>query len=349
MTCNGNNHGMHCKCGWGGVFYGTGLTGGRSEWQRHESYTNPNSRCPVCNVPVYFYQSQYGGKVYFDEMGPPWPKHPCTDITQATTYNLAKSQDKIKSTSSLIKIRTPEYQQEGWFPIYCSEIDTIPEEPTVLILKVGEKSEGKQLFANITQDKVSAHWPILVRRIPNTKAYEVSTLKAREAVPSEFRFKAYLTLQDLIQSNQLTQPISAVVTRSVPNDLDEKRILKKFAQIKRSKITIDDIKLTRELKAKHRQEIENARKTQEIERAARRAEAERQYASKLERKAKTREQLIKENKFSDVALNTMGKSKHQIKTSPIPPSQKLQTSVELAFEKAAINPLKRTNKLLKKP
>jgi hypothetical protein len=28
---------------------------------------------------VYFYQSPYGGRVFFDELGPPWPKHPCTD------------------------------------------------------------------------------------------------------------------------------------------------------------------------------------------------------------------------------------------------------------------------------
>jgi hypothetical protein len=28
---------------------------------------------------VFFYQSPYGGRVFFDSLGPPWPKHPCTD------------------------------------------------------------------------------------------------------------------------------------------------------------------------------------------------------------------------------------------------------------------------------
>ncbi|HEX3719666.1 MAG TPA: hypothetical protein VH595_17075 [Verrucomicrobiae bacterium] len=45
----------------------------------YPSYINPNARCPVCGASVYFYQSPYGGRVFFDELGPPWPKHPCTD------------------------------------------------------------------------------------------------------------------------------------------------------------------------------------------------------------------------------------------------------------------------------
>lgn len=42
-------------------------------------FVNPNARCPVCSKPVFFYSNQYGSRVYFDDLGPPWPKHPCTD------------------------------------------------------------------------------------------------------------------------------------------------------------------------------------------------------------------------------------------------------------------------------
>lgn len=28
---------------------------------------------------MFFYQNEHGSRVYFDELGPPWPKHPCTD------------------------------------------------------------------------------------------------------------------------------------------------------------------------------------------------------------------------------------------------------------------------------
>lgn len=39
----------------------------------------PNAKCPVCGVPVFYYANQFGSRVYFDDLGPPWPKHPCTD------------------------------------------------------------------------------------------------------------------------------------------------------------------------------------------------------------------------------------------------------------------------------
>lgn len=42
-------------------------------------FVNPNAKCPVCGEDVFFYQNEFGSRVYFDELGPPWPKHPCTD------------------------------------------------------------------------------------------------------------------------------------------------------------------------------------------------------------------------------------------------------------------------------
>ncbi len=43
-------------------------------------WLKPNARCPVCGAAVYFWSNAAGSRVYFDEMGPPWPKHPCTDF-----------------------------------------------------------------------------------------------------------------------------------------------------------------------------------------------------------------------------------------------------------------------------
>ncbi|MEQ1514892.1 MAG: hypothetical protein ABL931_00215 [Usitatibacteraceae bacterium] len=47
---------------------------------RSASFTTPNATCPVCGARVFFYQNDFGSRVYFDDLGPPWPKHPCTDI-----------------------------------------------------------------------------------------------------------------------------------------------------------------------------------------------------------------------------------------------------------------------------
>lgn len=43
-------------------------------------YVNPNAKCPVCGAGVFFYANEHGSRVFFDDLGPPWPKHPCTDI-----------------------------------------------------------------------------------------------------------------------------------------------------------------------------------------------------------------------------------------------------------------------------
>lgn len=85
-----------CTCGWGG----DGHLGRRSDgyfntsspsdlrkllapqFVTAASYTTPNARCPVCRQSVFYYQSPNGGRVFFDELGPPWPKHPCTSTQQ---------------------------------------------------------------------------------------------------------------------------------------------------------------------------------------------------------------------------------------------------------------------------
>lgn len=93
--CNANNHPIGCNCGWGGVWYGSSRDEAtwlfektlpeRSLGTQRTSRTvvsidgKPNSKCPVCGDSVFFYESPYGGRVFFDDLGPPWPKHPCTD------------------------------------------------------------------------------------------------------------------------------------------------------------------------------------------------------------------------------------------------------------------------------
>src|SRR5262245_10275501 len=51
----------------------------RSRFDKVESYLDPNARCPVCGVAVFFYRSPFNGRVFFDDVGWPWPKHGCTD------------------------------------------------------------------------------------------------------------------------------------------------------------------------------------------------------------------------------------------------------------------------------
>ena len=59
-------------------------------FQSVESYVNPNAHCPVCHKPVIFYRSPFGGRVFFESLGWPWPKHPCTDNPKSQVLRVEK-------------------------------------------------------------------------------------------------------------------------------------------------------------------------------------------------------------------------------------------------------------------
>ena len=86
--CNAYNHPPGCTCGWGGdghsgqSFGGVGYITGCSStdypvaWAERD-FTTP-TQCPSCAADVFFIRHN-GGSVWVDELGWPWPKHPCMD------------------------------------------------------------------------------------------------------------------------------------------------------------------------------------------------------------------------------------------------------------------------------
>lgn len=127
--CNAWNHSASCTCGWGGNGHlgrrSSGDTASRSTstywWvppitRSYESYVNPNASCPVCGAQVYFYQSPYGGRVFFDELGPPWPKHPCTDNSSVPP---ARTTAKPAGAKSGVVYA---WQKMGWRPFIVTII-----------------------------------------------------------------------------------------------------------------------------------------------------------------------------------------------------------------------------------
>lgn len=88
------------------VYEGTPL---RSAFRTFDSYTIPNASCPVCGASVFFYQSPTGGRVFFDELGPPWPKHPCTiAATAAITTRVSSGKQRTSM---------PTWVRAGWIPV----------------------------------------------------------------------------------------------------------------------------------------------------------------------------------------------------------------------------------------
>ncbi len=49
------------------------------------------TKCPSCKKPVFFFRCDCGSKVFFDELGDPWPIHDCET---AWTQNLIRVKDK---------------------------------------------------------------------------------------------------------------------------------------------------------------------------------------------------------------------------------------------------------------
>ncbi|WP_457649777.1 hypothetical protein [Profundibacter sp.] len=92
MVCNAYNHPLGCDCGFGGD------TGGDAFGTRFWDSGNVplpqsalqqvvfNTTCPSCGELCYYYENEFGSKVWFDELGAPWTKHPCFDGRQPDLY-----------------------------------------------------------------------------------------------------------------------------------------------------------------------------------------------------------------------------------------------------------------------
>ncbi len=121
MACNGYNHAADCDCGWGGVNYNSGYSTLSTSYSFSSvivpaSYVNPNARCPVCGENVFFYQSPNGGRVFFDELGPPWTKHGCTDNPQVPNEKILKL-----SVDNDTPHQKPAWVLDGWHPFFLSK------------------------------------------------------------------------------------------------------------------------------------------------------------------------------------------------------------------------------------
>lgn len=127
--CNAWNHKLGCTCGWGGEGHsGRSTVGNRNpSWisnvpplqSTYLSYINPNAQCPSCGASVFFYQSPSGGRVYFDELGPPWPKHPCTDNEQVPVPQLA---------ANPVSVKNYQWMLEEWSPLILRSLLAIGDQ-----------------------------------------------------------------------------------------------------------------------------------------------------------------------------------------------------------------------------
>ncbi len=124
--CNAYNHPPWCMCGWGGEGHSRTVsniwTWHASTRTEYPSYVNPNATCPVCHEAVYYYQSPDGGRVFFDDLGPPWPKHPCTDSSSISRHERVTISETVILDNQLLAIG----RVQGWRPFVSAYIKELP-------------------------------------------------------------------------------------------------------------------------------------------------------------------------------------------------------------------------------
>lgn len=108
-------------------------------------------------------------------MGPPWPKHPCTD--NSGTYKHLKPKPVALST-----LPTYKWQLDGWNPFICLAIGKDKagriEIKGKIVTKPGESAEkGHLVYAYIQEAyKTLADLPIFIKEIDHTCGkYEIAT------------------------------------------------------------------------------------------------------------------------------------------------------------------------------
>lgn len=181
MPCNAHGHSPLCECGWGGVNYDPWRPKSNVDWSQATSHTVPNASCPVCSIKVFFYRSPDGGAVFFDDLGPPWPEHPCTSNgAHRRVENILQERNKRK--------KGKRNNRNSWWPYPCSKVESlISGEGSCLY-----GTDQKRLYVRTKASNIPAHTPIWIRPFPEESGkYQVSTFRLIDGAIKEQGYVAY--------------------------------------------------------------------------------------------------------------------------------------------------------------
>lgn len=203
--CNAHNHPPGCTCGWGGGWHSNSYGGywsqapainrwvdrilpttrqfapteqvmksearlsttGSKPGQLSSGRVIPNAGCPVCGSAVYFYQSDDGSRVYFDELGPPWPKHSCTNQLNTKT---------VSSGAARLAAHNTRWDAEGWHSLESPRVFRIGE--GTLRRVRGTYGDVERTFLFRIKDDVTLN--VVRFREPKEGVFELSFLARME-------------------------------------------------------------------------------------------------------------------------------------------------------------------------
>ena len=131
---------IHVDGGWCPGSRGAPAAATPRTFARTVSYVNPNAHCPVCRKQVYFYQSPHGGRVFFDDLGWPWPKHGCTD-------NPRSQQGRVElRAANVIK----PFRDAAGEPLDLYELRSIEQKDGALHMQFGHIGENRTFTASLS-------------------------------------------------------------------------------------------------------------------------------------------------------------------------------------------------------
>lgn len=157
----------------------------------YDSFVNPHATCPVCEQEVFYYQSPTGGRVFFDALGPPWPKHPCTDNPIiAAKVIIRQGQGEFTGKRKSI---TYAWQSAGWEPFYAIEIKEVHNDKYVSIRGV---YKGKEITLYVRNNGIFPKKSPIHLRERDTESYELSTILLTRSSLTELEQKhiAFISL-----------------------------------------------------------------------------------------------------------------------------------------------------------
>lgn len=235
--CNAHNHPPNCNCGWGegsNSSFAGHMTSNQftshclSVYSQAESFTTPNANCPVCGESVFYHKSQNGGSVYFDELGPPWPKHPCTN--NGSTYN---SFSLFPST--MYKKKNYQWKRAGFTPLLIQYTSLIFSERIVKISAVVDE-EFLVVYAPKLSNTIQKNHPYLVKKT-SANSFTISTFQLNDTDLgfTEVNFKLFLSpkyaLSQVESKKPKTKSVAPLKVVRMPDKTPKKHKKKETKQL----------------------------------------------------------------------------------------------------------------------
>ena len=101
---------IHVNGGWCQGFTMKKPASAKGWFRTAEAFTDPNALCPVCGAGVFYYQNSSGSRVFFDNRGWPWSKHPCTDNPASQAGEIKRPDKKGRSVRVAAANQTTLYE-----------------------------------------------------------------------------------------------------------------------------------------------------------------------------------------------------------------------------------------------